>query len=77
MTPCLNLSIRLISPLAAEKASRMNVAARRERLADRADAPVQYIEARHLQVERQAERIVEEALLQQGLGLEAFRYKEG
>jgi hypothetical protein len=52
-----------------------SVAARREQLSTRDDAPAQYIEARHAQAEKRAQQIVEDALMQQGLDL--YKYREG
>ena len=52
-----------------------SVAARREQLSTRDEAPAQYIEARHAQAEKRAQQIVEDALMQQGLDL--YKYKEG
>ena len=48
---------------------------RREHLADRSDAPAQYIEARHAQAEKRAQQIVEDALMQQGLDSYTYSYK--
>ena len=48
---------------------------KREHLADRSDAPAQYIEARHAQAEKRAQQIVEDALMQQGLDSYTYSYK--
>ncbi|GAX73021.1 hypothetical protein CEUSTIGMA_g473.t1 [Chlamydomonas eustigma] len=53
----------------------LSLAARRKLLEARDDAPAQYIEARHMQAERRAQQIVEDALMQQGL--DAYKYREG
>eukprot|EP00798_Chlamydomonas_sp_ICE-L_P014787 gene14787-20837_t len=55
--------------------SGLSVADRREALASRSQAPVQYIEARHAQAEKKARGIVEDELLKQGL--DTYKYVEG
>ena len=52
-----------------------SIAARRDQLSTRDEAPAQYIEARHAQAEKRAQQIVEDALMQQGLDL--YKYREG
>lgn len=48
---------------------------RRDALASRRDNPVQHIEARHAQIDKQVKGFVEDTLL--GQGIDAYRYVEG